>query len=72
MAAVYYALNAHHSLYRQDAQAVRALAAARPMRNVTLRGDFTPVLTKHTKSFKLVDTLSMGGGRTRTQRPDSP
>jgi hypothetical protein len=26
-------------------------------------GDFTPVLAKHTKSFNLIDTLSVGGGQ---------
>jgi hypothetical protein len=29
--------------------------------NIVL-GDFTPVLAKHTKSFNLVDTLSVGVG----------
>jgi hypothetical protein len=29
---------------------------------------FTPVLAKHTKSFNLIDTLSVGGIETHTQR----
>lgn len=31
--------------------------------NMAFSGDFTPVLAKHTKSFNLVDTLSVGGDR---------
>jgi hypothetical protein len=30
---------------------------------MALQGDFTPVLAKHTKSFNLVDTLSVGVDR---------
>ena len=31
--------------------------------NMAFNGDFTPVLAKHTKSFNLVDTLSVGVDR---------
>ena len=35
---------------------------SREFRNI-VSGDFTPVLAKHTKSFNLVDTLSVGVDR---------
>ena len=31
--------------------------------NMAFRGDFTPVLAKHTKSFNLIDTLAVGVDR---------
>ncbi len=35
--------------------------------NMAFSGDFTPVLAKHTKSFNLVDTLSVGVDRIQTE-----
>jgi hypothetical protein len=39
--------------------------------NMAFSGDFTPVLAKHSKSFNLVDTLSVGVDRSQTQITDS-
>ena len=57
-------LNRHPQLTRQvAAPGLTAGLRVFVCSNMAFSGDFTPVLAKHTKSFNLVDTLSVGVDR---------